>query len=76
MAGDVSDLPWVEVVVPVPAEPLDTAPGAGGADGAADEAANAPGWFDATWALQQGLDVIEGLPADLALALWREAAAA
>lgn len=28
------------------------------------------GWFDSTWELQQGLDVAEGLPADLPLEAW------
>lgn len=28
------------------------------------------GWFDSTWELQQGLDVAEGLPADVPLEAW------
>lgn len=31
---------------------------------------SAAGWFDSTWDLQQGLEISEGLPAELPLADW------
>ena len=31
-----------------------------------------PGWFDSSWELQSGLQVKEGLPADLPLCAWIE----
>ena len=32
-----------------------------------------PGWFDSSWELRSGLQVREGLPADLPLQAWIEA---
>jgi hypothetical protein len=32
-----------------------------------------PGWFDSSWELRSGLQVEEGLPADLPLVGWIEA---
>ena len=34
------------------------------------ESTNGAGWFDSTWELQHGLDIAEGLPADLPLGDW------
>jgi hypothetical protein len=31
-----------------------------------------PGWFDSSWELRSGLQVKEGLPADLPLTAWIE----
>ncbi|MEP7057165.1 MAG: hypothetical protein ABI809_05275 [Caldimonas sp.] len=36
------------------------------------EPAAGPGWFDSSWDLQSGLDVLEGLPEDAKLNEWIE----
>ena len=37
---------------------------------AADDALAGPGWFESSWDLKRGLDVVEGAPADVSLDEW------
>ena len=38
-----------------------------------DEVRRGPGWFESSWDLQRGLEVLEGLPADAKWHEWIEA---
>lgn len=40
------------------------------AEGSRDEP-HGPGWHESSWELRRGLEVREGMPADLSLAEWR-----
>lgn len=59
-------------VRPLVAEVFDLQPPAGASAIrlTSDDEVPVKGWFDSTWELQQGLDVAEGLPADLPLDAW------